>query len=69
MLEGPPHRLEAPTRGGFAPEETGTFAYGWTVVLAHYSMVTITIVAARAVSRARQNSAMERTTTRLTRWW
>jgi hypothetical protein len=40
---------------------------GRTAVLGHFSAVTITILTARAVSSAMQNSASERTTTRLVR--
>lgn len=46
-----------------------TLSLWWTAVLAHRSTVTSTIATASAVSSTRQNSAMERTTTRLTRWW
>jgi hypothetical protein len=46
-----------------------TLVDGRTAVLGHFSAVTITIATARAVSSARQNSASERTTTRLVRWW
>jgi hypothetical protein len=42
---------------------------GRSAVLDYRDTVTITIATARAVSSTRQNSAMERTTTRLTRWW
>jgi hypothetical protein len=61
--------LDVPTLSESAPEQPATRAQGRTALLGHCSTVTITIAAASAVSRTRQNSAIERTTTRLTRWW